>query len=57
MFYPPEDFDAQMVELLQKGLSDQEAYMVVRSREKRDKAIYDLWLEESADQLHSLYTE
>ena len=41
MFYSNEEFEAQMANLLAKGIADAEAYDIVRLREQEDAAKYD----------------
>jgi len=43
MFYSKEEFEAQMVELMAKGIADAEAYDIVRLREQEDAAEYEQW--------------
>jgi hypothetical protein len=43
MFYSNEEFEAQMADLLAKGISDAEAYDIVRLREQEDAAEYEQW--------------
>jgi hypothetical protein len=43
MFYSNEEFEAQMAELLAKGIADAVAYDIVRLREQEDAAEYEQW--------------
>ena len=43
MFYSNEEFEAQMADLLAKGIADAEAYDIVRLREQEDAAEYEQW--------------
>jgi hypothetical protein len=43
MFYSNEEFEAQMADLLAKGIADAEAYDIVRKREQEDAAEYEQW--------------
>ena len=43
MFYSKEEFEAQMVNLMAKGISYTQAYDVVRKREQEDAAEYEQW--------------
>lgn len=43
MFYSMEEFEAQMQDLLAKGISDSEAYDIVRKREQEDAEEYEQW--------------
>jgi adenylosuccinate lyase len=43
MFYSNEEFEAQMVDLMSKGVSYSEAYSIVRKREQEDAAEYEQW--------------
>jgi len=43
MFYSNEEFEAQMANLLAKGIADAEAYDIVRKREQEDAAEYEQW--------------
>ena len=43
MFYSMEEFEAQMVELMAKGVAYTQAYDVVRKREQDDAAEYEQW--------------
>jgi hypothetical protein len=43
MFYSNEEFEAQMVDLMAKGVSYSEAYTIVRKREQEDAAEYEQW--------------
>ena len=43
MFYSNEEFEAQMVELMAKGVAYTQAYDVVRKREQDDAAEYEQW--------------
>ena len=43
MFYSNEEFEAQMVELMAKGVAYTQAYDVVRKREQEDAAEYEQW--------------
>lgn len=47
MFYPQEEFEAQMVDLMAKGTSYTQAYEIVRKREQEDAAEYDQWRRET----------
>jgi hypothetical protein len=46
MFYSNEEFEAQMADLLAKGIADAEAYDIVRLREQEDAAEYEQWRSE-----------
>jgi hypothetical protein len=43
MFYSNEEFEAQMADLLAKGIADAEAYDIVRKREQEDAEEYEQW--------------
>ena len=43
MFYSNEEFEAQMADLLAKGIADAEAYDIVRLREQEDAAEHEQW--------------
>jgi len=43
MFYSNEEFEAQMADLIAKGIADAEAYDIVRLREQEDAAEYEQW--------------
>jgi len=47
MFYSNEEFEAQMQELLAKGVSDSQAYDIVRLREQEDAEEYEQWRRET----------
>jgi len=53
MFYSLDEFNNQLSELVQTGMSEHTAYLVVRARERRDRMVYDMWVEESAQQLET----
>ena len=46
MFYPQEEFEAQMNELLALGYPEEVAYDIVRTREMEDEEDYLRWLDE-----------
>jgi hypothetical protein len=46
MFYSMEEFEAQMADLIAKGIADAEAYDIVRKREQEDEAEYEQWRRE-----------
>jgi hypothetical protein len=43
MFYSNEEFEAQMVDLMAKGIGYTQAYDTVRKREQEDAAEYEQW--------------
>ena len=43
MFYPREEFEAQMNELVAQGLDSIQAYKIVRQRELKDEQEYQKW--------------
>ena len=43
MFYSTEEFEAQMVDLMARGISYTEAYAIVRRREQEDASEYEQW--------------
>jgi adenylosuccinate lyase len=46
MFYSMEEFEAQMADLIAKGIADAEAYDIVRKREQEDAEEYEQWRRE-----------
>jgi adenylosuccinate lyase len=46
MFYSMEEFEAQMADLIAKGIADAEAYDIVRRREQEDAEEYEQWRRE-----------
>lgn len=46
MFYPAEEFEAQMAELTAQGYPDDVAYDMVREQERKDEAEYNEWRRE-----------
>ena len=45
MFYPREEFEAQMNELVAQGLDRIQAYKIVSQRELKDEQEYQKWLD------------
>jgi hypothetical protein len=43
MFYSNEEFEAQMTDLLARGISHTQAYAIVRRREQEDAEEYEQW--------------
>ena len=43
MFYSKEEFEAQMVDLMAKGISYTQSYDTVRKNEQEDAAEYEQW--------------
>jgi hypothetical protein len=43
MFYSNEEFEAQMTDLMARGISYTQAYAIVRRREQEDAAEYEQW--------------
>ena len=49
MFYSNEEFEAQMADLIAKGIADAEAYDIVRLREQEDAEEYEQWRSQQND--------
>jgi adenylosuccinate lyase len=43
MFYSNEEFEAQMIDLMAKGVAYTQAYTIVRKREQEDAEEYEQW--------------
>ena len=52
MFYPQEEFDAQLEELIELGFSPEDANQIVRAQMDKDEAEYWQWRDEQ-DAIHA----